>query len=74
MLKGARVQSDAGAPDAQHFGDKFLGKLQIISVGQISGPEQPATQPRLHVMSSHAGSGLACLRVNRLLMTNQRRQ
>jgi hypothetical protein len=74
LLKGARVQGDAGSPYPQHLGKKFLGELEAIGVGQISGPEQPAAEPGLHVMSSHAGSRLAGLRVNCLFMANQRRQ
>jgi hypothetical protein len=39
----------------QHLGKKFLGEFERIGVGQISRPEQPAAEPRLYVMSSHAG-------------------
>lgn len=72
LLKGARMQRDTGSLYTQHLGKEFLGELQIIGVGQVSRPEQPAAKPRFHVMSCHAGSRLACLRVHRLLVTNQR--
>jgi hypothetical protein len=36
LLKGPRVQSDAGAPDAEHLGKEFLCELQAVAVGQVS--------------------------------------
>jgi hypothetical protein len=32
LLKRARMQRHAGSLYAQHFGQKFLGKLQIVCV------------------------------------------
>jgi hypothetical protein len=69
LLKGARMQRDACSLDTQHLSKEFLSELQIVGIGQISCPEQPSAKPCLHMMRCHASSGLACLRVDRLLVT-----
>ena len=38
LLEGTRVKGDAGPPHSEHLGKKFLGELESIGVGQISGP------------------------------------
>lgn len=74
LLKRSRMQRHAGSLNTQHLGEKFLGEMQIVAARQISRSKKPSAKSRLHMMSGHASGRLACLRVDRLLMTKQQCQ
>ena len=72
LLKRARVQRHAGSLDAQHLGKKILGEMQVVGTHQISCSKKPSAKSCLYMVGCHAGSRLARLRVDCLLMTKQR--
>ena len=58
----------------EHLRQIFLRERERVAPGQIPGPQQPAAQPGLHVVGCKARSRLLCLRVDRLLVTDQQRK
>jgi hypothetical protein len=70
-LQGMGDGGHAGASHSEHRCQIFLGKRQRIAAGQVPGAQQPATKPRLHVMSGKARRRPLGLRVHRLLMADQ---
>jgi hypothetical protein len=61
----------AGAPDAHHLREKFLGKRQI-DAGKVVHSQQPSAGPHVDIVHGVAGGGLLDLRQEELLVFDQK--
>jgi len=59
LLQTSRGRGDAGAPDSQHFGKKFLGQIELVVFDSVLDHQQPARQSFLNFVQSVAGGKLA---------------